>query len=103
MSDFTPYTVVKKPRPAWQTPEFNPDPSQSVFTPYSIVVANSGLSPQTQAQLLRLEQQMTPVQQEVTFPIQTMDSVKGMVQLPNGKFVTQEQYQKLLEMLQKRK
>lgn len=103
MSDFTPYTVVKKPRPVWMTPEFNPDPNQSVFAPYSIVVSNSGLSPQTQAQLLRLGQQMSPVQKEVKPSVQTMESVKGMVQLPNGQFVTQEQYQKLLKMLQKRK
>jgi len=97
---FSPVSVVK---PSWMTPDFNPQ-VDSVFTPISIVMAGSGLSPQTQAGLLRLEQEMAP-KQEVVKPLtpQTMSPTTGQVQLPNGQFVTQEQYQNLIKKLKARK
>lgn len=96
MNNFKPYSVVT-------TPGFNPNVKLD-FTPSSIIMADSGLSPQTQAGLLRLEQEMAnipkPVQQVTP---QTMSPTTGQVQLPNGQFVTQEQYQKLIQKLKTRK
>ena len=85
----------------WRTPDFNPN-AEKKFIPYTMV-ADSGLSAQTQAGLLRLEQEMTPQRKTDVAPVQTMQSTKGMVQLPSGQFVTPEQYQMLLQKLRKRK
>lgn len=100
--NFKPYTIVPR-LPSWTTPGFNPD-AKLDFTPITIVLADNSLSPQTQAGLLRLEQENTPGQ-EIAKPLtpQTMYPTINQVQLPNGKFVTQEQYQKLMQKLKTRK
>jgi len=39
-SKFTPVSVVKQKRPAWMTPDFNPQVAnerQAEFTPYAII------------------------------------------------------------------
>ena len=73
------------------------------FTPFAVVsTKGNGLSAQTNAGLIKLNQQMQPQQQPQVNLNQTMESTAGMVQLPNGKFVTKEQYQKLQQLLQNR-
>jgi hypothetical protein len=37
MAKFTPINVVKKKRPAWMTPDFNPQIADENFTPYSVI------------------------------------------------------------------
>jgi len=102
MSKFTPYTIVPIPKkPAWATPDFNPNANYQVArndNPYN------GLSPQTQKGLIELDRSMQQKTQEA-LPIspQTMESAQGMIQLPNGQFVTPESYKKLLETLKNRK
>lgn len=96
MNNFKPYSVVT-------TPGFNPNVKLD-FTPISIVLADNSLSPQTQAGLLELERQMNPTPKPVQQATpQTMSPTTGQVQLPNGQFVTQEQYQKLIQKLKTRK
>jgi hypothetical protein len=94
---FIPYTVVLDKVPAWKTPDFNPDANQRV-------AGNShrGLSTKTQAELLRLDQQQAPTQSMPAPHGQTMQSTNGMVQLPNGQFVTPQQYQMLMQKLKNR-
>jgi hypothetical protein len=93
MSDFTPYVVVPDKKAAGRTPDFNPDAKQK--NKYG------GLSTQTQAGLMQLDQQMQP-QNVVPMSPQTMTPTTGMIQLPNGQFVTPQQYQLLLQKLQNR-
>lgn len=96
MNNFKPYSVVT-------TPGFNPNVKLD-FTPISIVLADNSLSPQTQAGLLELERQMNPTPKPVQQATpQTMYPTINQVQLPNGKFVTQEQYQKLMQTLKNRR
>lgn len=99
-NSFTPYSIIPIPtkpqaRPAWATPDFNPNAVTQV--------ADAGLSPQTAAALARMRQQEVPPPQPKMTP-QTMQAVpQGWIQLPNGQFVSPEQYQKLQEMLRKRR
>ena len=97
-----PVSVIQHQKPVWSTPDFNPN-AEKTFTPYSIIVA--GISAPTQAAINQLYRDMKGIQPTVRQPVlnQTMESTQGMVQLPNGKFVTPEQYQKLMEKLRKRK
>ena len=95
MSDFTPYVIVPNKKASWRTPDFNPDANQKVKNKYG------GLSTQTQAGLMQLDQQMQP-QNVVPMSPQTMAPTTGMIQLPNGQFVTPQQYQLLLQKLQNR-
>ena len=95
---FIPYTVVVDKRPAWRTPDFNPEANQKV-------ARNNykGLSTQTQAELLRLDQQQQTPPHNIPAPHgQTMQSTQGMVQLSNGQFVTPQQYQMLMQKLKNR-
>jgi hypothetical protein len=95
MSDFTPYVIVPNKKAAWRTPDFNPNAKQK--NKYG------GLSTQTQAESMQLDQQMQPQQNVVPMSPQTMAPTTGMIQLPNGQFVTPQQYQLLLQKLQNRR
>ena len=86
-----------------KTPDFNPN-SSDTFKPYSFIkTAGNGISARTQAQLRQLERDMnSPNQPQLQMTQQTMQPTTGMIQLPNGQFVTPEQYQQLLIKLQNR-
>lgn len=105
-NSFTPYSIIPmpqrpQPRPAWQTPDFNPNVADNN---YWNQIAQA-LSPQTQAGLEQLRRQMQPQQQTVvpTTP-QTMRAIpQDYIQLPNGQFVSPEQYKQLQLRLQQRR
>lgn len=89
--------------PTGKTPDFNPNASDT-FKPYSFIkTAANGISARTQAQLNQLVRDMNPQQPKPQVNQQTMQSTQGMIQLPNGSFVTPEQYQQLLQKLQQRR
>lgn len=96
------YTPSEKP--TWRTPDFNPN-ADDTFKPYSFI-KSAGISTRTQAAILQLDKDMGQPQQQSqnALPLQpqTMMPTKGMIQLPNGSFVTPEQYQQLLIKLQQR-
>ena len=89
-------------KPTWRTPDFNPN-ADDTFKPYSFI-KSAGISSRTQAAIRQLDKDMAgqPQQQNLPLQPQTMTPTQGMIQLPNGSFVTPEQYQKLLIKLQQR-
>ena len=90
-------------KPTWRTPDFNPN-ADDTFKPYSFV-KSAGISSRTQAAIRQLDKDMAgQPQQQQNLPLQpqTMMPTQGMIQLPNGSFVTPEQYQKLLIKLKQR-
>lgn len=94
------YTPSEKP--TWRTPDFNPN-ADDTFKPYSFI-KSAGISSRTQAAIRQLDKDMSGQSQQSNLPLQpqTMTPTQGMIQLPNGSFVTPEQYQKLLIKLQQR-
>lgn len=97
------YTPSEKP--TWRTPDFNPN-ADDTFKPYSFI-KSAGISARTQAAIRQLDKEMAgqqpqPQQQSLPLQPQTMMPTNGMIQLPNGSFVTPEQYQQLLIKLQQR-
>lgn len=94
------YTPSEKP--TWRTPDFNPK-ADDTFKPYSFI-KSAGISSRTQAAIRQLDKDMAgqPQQQNLPLQPQTMMPTQGMIQLPNGSFVTPEQYQQLLIKLQQR-
>lgn len=106
MSNFIPINIVpnykfKNKRPVWATPDFNPAIADKSF--YETLA--EGLSPQTQKQLLELQRQMNPQPQPQVAPIGVggvQKDPRATIQLPNGQFVTPEQYQMLLQKLRQR-
>lgn len=94
------YTPLEKP--TWRTPDFNPN-ADDTFKPYSFV-KSAGISSRTQAAIRQLDKDMAgqPTPQNLPLQPQTMMSTQEMIQLPNGSFVTPEQYQKLLNKLKHR-
>ena len=97
---------LERERKAWSTPDFNPN-MEDTFKPYSFIKsAGTGISARTQGQLNQLNKQMQPppLRQDIIQQMspQTMQPTQGMLQLPNGQFVTPEQYQQLLIKLQQR-
>lgn len=95
------YTPSEKP--TWRTPDFNPN-ADDTFKPYSFI-KSAGISTRTQAAIRQLDKDMAgqqPTPQNLPLQPQTMMPTQGMIQLPNGSFVTPEQYQKLLIKLQQR-
>ena len=102
-NEFVPINVIRERKPLWKTPDFNPN-AEKEFKPYGFILAANGISPQTQAGLLRLEEQMKPQAQVQAVGVGGVQSdPRATIQLPNGQYVTPEQYQKLLEVLKKRK
>ena len=96
---------LEKERKSWSTPDFNPN-TEDTFKPYSFIkTAANGISSRTQGQINQLNREMQPQQQQPATPLtpQTMQSTQGMIQLPNGRFVTPEQYQQLMQKLQQRR
>ena len=82
-------------KPAWATPDFNPDANQRS--------ADSGISVQTQKQLMDLQRQMQPQPQVQPMGVGGVQKdPRATIQLPNGQFVTPEQYQMLLQKLKQR-
>ena len=100
MSNFIPINIIPmnrftRKKPAWATPDFNPDANQQI--------ADSGISVQTQKQLLDLQRQMQPQPQVAPIGVGGVQKdPRATIQLPNGQFVTPEQYQKLLQKLRTR-
>ena len=94
------YTPSEKP--TWRTPDFNPN-ADDTFKPYSFI-KSAGISARTQAAIRQLDKEMAGQTQQPNVPTQpqTMMPTNGMIQLPNGSFVTPEQYQQLLIKLQQR-
>ena len=81
----------------WRTPDFNPDANQRVAGNYS------GISPQTAAELLRMEQQYQKKPDVIPMGVGGVQKdPRATIQLPNGQFVTPEQYQQLLLKLKQR-
>lgn len=102
MSNFIPINIIPmnrftRKKPAWATPDFNPDANQRVSADMS------GISPQTQKGLLELEREMMPQPQVQPMGVGGVQKdPRATIQLPNGQFVTPEQYQKLLQKLRTR-
>ena len=75
------------------------------FIPF--VVAEKGISPQTAKGLYELEQQIQP--QQPTPPVQypggmgTQRRQGATIKLPNGEWVTPQEYEALQRMLQQRR
>ena len=94
-NEFTPISIIPMRREAWRTPDFNPAANQRV--------AASGISPQTAAELMRLEQQFQKKPDVIPMGVGGVQKdPRATIQLPNGQFVTPEQYQQLLLKLKQR-
>jgi hypothetical protein len=78
------------------------------FIPFVVAEKrNTGISPQTAKGLYELEQQMKPARVEP--PVQykggmgTLRRPEATIRLPNGDWVTPQEYEQLLQLLQQRR